>query len=103
MIGSTRRVSVYAFGAPVDIVVFGDTHFLTIEEHQGVLFVNPGSPTLPQQMQRLGTVAVLELGPGTRRAGSSSGATSSTSIPWGRRTNAPPRAVSGAGSASASA
>ncbi|MSQ13131.1 MAG: metallophosphoesterase [Dehalococcoidia bacterium] len=50
-----------AFGKPVDIVVFGDTHYDLVEEHQGVLLVNPGSATLPKHMRRLGTVAVLEL------------------------------------------
>jgi hypothetical protein len=49
------------FGQPVDVVVFGDTHHELVEEHQGVLLVNPGSATLPKHMRRLGTVAVLEL------------------------------------------
>ena len=49
------------FGQPVDVVVFGDTHHDLVEEHQGVLLVNPGSATLPKHMRRLGTVAVLEL------------------------------------------
>ena len=52
------------FGAAVDIVVFGHTHFAVAEEHQGILFVNPGSPSLPRQMRRLGQVAVIELSPG---------------------------------------
>lgn len=51
------------FGEPVDAVIFGDTHVPVVEEHQGVLFVNPGSPTLPRQVQRLGTVAILETTP----------------------------------------
>ncbi len=49
------------FGAPVDTVVFGHTHFAVAETHQGILFVNPGSPTLPRQIRKLGTVAILEL------------------------------------------
>ena len=48
-------------GAPVDVVVFGDTHFEMVEEHDGVLFVNPGSPTIPRQMMRLGHVAILDI------------------------------------------
>ena len=56
------------FGAPLDIVVFGRTLHALVEEHQGLLFVNPGSPSLPRQMRRLGTVAILELTPGTRGA-----------------------------------
>jgi predicted phosphodiesterase len=39
-----------------------------VEEHQGVLFVNPGSPTLPRNLMKLGNVALLELSPGERRA-----------------------------------
>jgi putative phosphoesterase len=56
------------FGAPVDIVVFGYTHEAMVEEHDGILLVNPGSPSLVRQQVRLGTVAILELGPGTREA-----------------------------------
>jgi predicted phosphodiesterase len=47
------------FGKPVDIVVFGYTHEAMVEAHQGVLFVNPGSPSLVKQNIRLGTVAIL--------------------------------------------
>ena len=49
------------FGKPVDIVVFGYTHEAMVETHQGVLFVNPGSPSLVKQNIRLGTVAILEI------------------------------------------
>ena len=49
------------FGAAVDIVIFGHTHYATIEEYQGILTVNPGSPSLPKQQQRLGQVAIMEL------------------------------------------
>jgi uncharacterized protein len=49
------------FGKPVDIVVFGYTHEAMIETHQGVLFVNPGSPTMVKQTRTMGTVAVMEL------------------------------------------
>ena len=51
------------FGKPVDIVVFGYTHEAMIETHQGVLFVNPGSPTMVKQTMKLGTVAILDLTP----------------------------------------
>ena len=51
------------FGGPVDVAVFGHTHFAMVETHQGVLLVNPGSPTLPRQTKRLGSVGVLELTP----------------------------------------
>ena len=56
------------FGEPVDILVFGHTHYPLIEEHQGVLFVNPGSPSLPKHIRRLGTVAILEVEPSHREA-----------------------------------
>jgi putative phosphoesterase len=51
------------FGRPVDIVVFGYTHEAMVEEHDGVLLVNPGSPSLVRQQVRLGTVAILEVTP----------------------------------------
>jgi putative phosphoesterase len=56
------------FGAPVDIVVFGRTLYALVEEHQGVLFVNPGSPSIPKHVQKLGNVAILELTKDTRDA-----------------------------------
>ena len=56
------------FGSAVDIVVFGHTHEAVTEEHEGILFVNPGSPSLPMQLRRLGQVAIMELKPGTREA-----------------------------------
>jgi putative phosphoesterase len=49
------------FGRDVDIVVFGYTHEPMIETHQGVLFVNPGSPNMVKQSMRLGSVAILEI------------------------------------------
>ena len=56
------------FGSVVDIVAFGHTHRALVEEHQGILFVNPGSPTLPRQVRQLGTVAILDLTPEGRKA-----------------------------------
>ncbi|MEO8538663.1 MAG: metallophosphoesterase family protein [bacterium] len=56
------------FGKPVDVVVFGYTHEAMVETHSGVLFVNPGSPSLVRQQVRLGTVAILELDDGPARA-----------------------------------
>jgi len=56
------------FESQVDIVVFGRTLYALIEEHEGILFVNPGSPTLPKNLNRLGNVAVMELTPGRREA-----------------------------------
>ena len=56
------------FGTAVDIVVFGRTLYALIEEHQGILFVNPGSPSLPKNQMRLGNVAILNLTPESREA-----------------------------------
>jgi hypothetical protein len=56
------------FGAAVDIVIFGHTHYPIIEECQGTLMVNPGSPSLPKQMRRLGQVAIMELRPDHKSA-----------------------------------
>ena len=56
------------FDAPVDAVVFGHTHVPVAETHQGILLVNPGSPTLPRQIRKLGTVGVMELTPTGREA-----------------------------------
>lgn len=56
------------FGAPVDIVIFGHTHYPVVEEYQGILLVNPGSPSLPKQMRRLGQVAIMDLGPDHKTA-----------------------------------
>ena len=56
------------FGTPVDIVVFGRTLYALVEEHQGVLFINPGSPSLPKNSQKLGNVAILHLTPESREA-----------------------------------
>jgi len=50
------------FGEKVDIVHFGMSHETMVEEHEGILFVNPGSPTWPNNKVMLGTVATLDLG-----------------------------------------
>ncbi|MFC1944122.1 metallophosphoesterase family protein [Chloroflexota bacterium] len=44
-----------------DIVVFGDTHRAVVKRCGGILFINPGSPTLPQYVSRLGTVGLLTI------------------------------------------
>ena len=56
------------FDAAVDIVIFGHTHYAVVEEYQGILMVNPGSPSLPKQLRRLGQVAILELEPDRKSA-----------------------------------
>lgn len=49
------------FDSPVDVIVFGDTHVEFIDTYKGVLLVNPGSPNLPRNVKKLGTVALLEI------------------------------------------
>ncbi len=49
------------FGCSVNIIVFGDTHMELVETYKGVLLVNPGSPTLPHGLIKLGTVGLLEI------------------------------------------
>jgi hypothetical protein len=44
---------------PPDVIVFGHTHFAEIENYKGALLVNPGSPTLPTYLPKLGTVGLL--------------------------------------------
>jgi putative phosphoesterase len=55
-----------AFGRRVDVVAFAGTHAPFLGEHEGVLFVNPGSPNLPAQPP--GTVAIVDLGGARPRA-----------------------------------
>ena len=42
------------FENPVDIVVFGRTLYAVVEEHEGILFINPGSPSLPRNVRKAG-------------------------------------------------
>ncbi len=49
------------FGGAVDVVAFGDTHEELIEWREGVLFVNPGSPTYPGRRHQPGTPGTLAL------------------------------------------
>ncbi len=53
---------------PPDVVVFGHTHFAEIENYKGVLLVNPGSPTLPNYIPKLGTVGLLTVKSGQAEA-----------------------------------
>jgi putative phosphoesterase len=56
------------FGTRVDVVVMGYTHEVMVEEHAGILFVNPGSPTMVGQIMKMGHVAILDLTPDTAEA-----------------------------------
>ena len=53
------------FKAPVTAVAFGGTHRQLEQRHEGILFFNPGSPSLPSDSRGagdLGSVAVLDVG-----------------------------------------
>jgi uncharacterized protein len=55
------------FGGDVQAVAFAATHRELKQEHAGVVFFNPGSPTLPSDRKGeddIGSVAVLEVGDG---------------------------------------
>jgi putative phosphoesterase len=66
--GSLARAVKSVFAQHADIVVYGHTHQEMIDDHQGILLVNPGSPTLPRHRHQLGTVGILELTPQGRTA-----------------------------------
>jgi putative phosphoesterase len=61
--GLTAEAMDAAFGRRVDVVAFGATHRDLIAHYRGVLFVNPGSATLPARpvAGARGTVAILEI------------------------------------------
>lgn len=62
---SLERTMDRLFDGPVDVIVFGDTHVDYVKQHDDVLLVNPGSPTLPYNLiGHLGTVGILEIGNG---------------------------------------
>ncbi len=44
---------------PPDVIVFGHSHRSTVENNDGILRVNPGSPTFPRYQFTLGTVGLL--------------------------------------------
>ncbi|MCB1744928.1 MAG: YfcE family phosphodiesterase [Gammaproteobacteria bacterium] len=49
-------------GEQVDVLIAGDTHVERLEFRDEVLFMNPGSPTLPHhKAYRLGTVGILDV------------------------------------------
>ncbi len=53
---------------PPDVVAFGHSHFAEIEHYKGILLVNPGSPTMPSYLPKLGTVGLLEVSNGKAEA-----------------------------------
>lgn len=56
-------------GQSPDVVVYGHTHWESIDYVDDVLYVNPGSPTLPRNRSlRLGTIGFIDIENGTPRA-----------------------------------
>ena len=56
-------------GADLDVMIAGDTHAERLEQRDGVVIVNSGSPNLPHHKEtRLGTAGLLELERGRLRA-----------------------------------
>ncbi|MEM7406842.1 MAG: metallophosphoesterase family protein [Pseudomonadota bacterium] len=51
-------------GTQVDVLIAGDTHVQRLEFRDGVVVLNPGSPTLPHHKElRLGTAALIHVTP----------------------------------------
>ncbi|MCZ6659667.1 MAG: metallophosphoesterase [Gammaproteobacteria bacterium] len=51
---------------PPDVVVYGHTHHEELHRVNDVLYINPGSPTLPRNRStRLGTIGFLRVNSGT--------------------------------------
>ena len=64
-----RWVDRYFDGESPDVIVFGDTHTEFIQEIDGILCVNPGSPTYPHNYDtQFGTIGFLELDAGKATA-----------------------------------
>lgn len=57
-----ERTMEFYFQRRTDLIVCGHTHVESIKQYNGVLVINPGSPTFPHNYAaQPGTVAVLEL------------------------------------------
>lgn len=56
-------------GPRPDVVIYGDTHVEAIDHIDGVLCVNPGSPTFPHNLAvQLGTIGFLDIEDGVPQA-----------------------------------
>lgn len=58
-----ERAMMRYFGTTeLDVLIYGDTHVEAIDHINGVLCVNPGSPTYPRNLDtQLGTIGFLEI------------------------------------------
>jgi putative phosphoesterase len=62
--GNGRDILARKFKEPVDVVLFGDTHEELVMDWDGVLIINPGSPTYPGRKHKrgvLGTIGILQI------------------------------------------
>ena len=62
--GQAADILTRKFGQGVDVVVFGDTHEEMVCWWDGILLINPGSPTYPGRRHKpgsLGTIARLKI------------------------------------------
>ena len=62
--GDGREILARKFKEPVDVVLFGDTHEELVMHWDGVLIMNPGSPTYPGRRHKRGvlsTIGMLEV------------------------------------------
>ena len=64
-----KSLDMYFAGDAMDVIVFGDTHVELIKEVDGILCVNPGSPTYPHNYDTTyGTIGFLDLDEGKASA-----------------------------------
>ena len=59
-----REIMARKFKEPVDIVLYGDTHEEIVTYWDGLMIMNPGSPTYPGKRHKrgvLGTLGILEI------------------------------------------
>lgn len=67
---TVRDLASQVYGeADLDVLIAGDSHYERLEYRDGVLLLDPGSPVFPHHREtRLGSVALIELGPDTLTA-----------------------------------
>jgi uncharacterized protein len=46
---------------PPDVIVYGHSHSAAIENYKGTIFINPGSPTVPEYIVKLGSIGFLNV------------------------------------------
>ena len=46
---------------PPDVIIFGHTHQAALEKNNGIIRINPGSPTFPAYRNELGSLGLLKI------------------------------------------